>query len=323
MEVDGATAAFLRVKVDLPELTERVRLDEVPLVVHVESVIDSMIFELGHVAGHVNDRHVVASVCAPGELPCPLVDGASMIALLNEAARQVGRALKDLSDWGLAGTRPGQYRSDLAADRVAVEVLTGAGFSVMSEESGLTEVASSPYLAVLDPVDGSTNASRGLAWFATSICVLDEEGPLAALVMNQATGRRYEATRGGGAQRDGLAIHPSQCRDLGRAVIGLSGYPSRYLGWKQYRALGAVALDLCAVADGTLDGYLDCGRNAHGGWDYLGGLLVCQEVGAGVVDGLGRELVVRGHGDRRAPVAAGTPELLEALVAARRSLEAG
>ncbi|EQD30197.1 Inositol monophosphatase, partial [mine drainage metagenome] len=155
------------------------------------------------------------------------------------------------------------------ADRAAVEVLTGAGFSVMSEESGLTEVDSSTFLAVVDPVDGSTNASRGLPWFATSICVLDDEGPLAALVVNQATGRRYEATRGGGATCDGRAIGPTSCRELGRAVIALSGYPSRYLGWKQYRALGAVALDLCAVADGTLDGYLDCGRNAHGGWDYL------------------------------------------------------
>lgn len=244
-----------------------------------------------------------------------------MMAVLEEAARRISVALEGLSDWGPAGTRPGQYRSDLAADRVAVEVLTGAGFSVLSEESGLTEVATSPLLAVLDPVDGSTNASRGLPWFATSICVLDAEGPLAALVVNQATGRRYEATRGGGARRDGEPIRPSRCRELGKAVIGLSGYPSRYLGWKQYRALGAVALDLCAVADGTLDGYVDCGRNAHGGWDYLGGMLVCEEAGAGVADGLGRELVVRGPADRRAPVSAGTPELLEALLAARRSLE--
>lgn len=251
----------------------------------------------------------------------PLVDATSILSVLDEAARGVKGALDSLADWGLAGTRPGQYRSDLAADQVAVAVLTGAGFSVMSEESGLTEVEHSPYLAVLDPVDGSTNASRGLPWFATSICLLDEEGPLAALVVNQATGRRYEATRGGGARRDGDTIRPSQCRDLGAAVIGLSGYPRRYLGWKQYRALGAVALDLCAVADGTLDGYLDCGRNAHGAWDYLGGMLVCEEAGAGVADGLGRDLVVREHADRRAPVAAGTSELLASLLAARRSLE--
>jgi myo-inositol-1(or 4)-monophosphatase len=248
------------------------------------------------------------------------VDGTAVIGVLDEAARQVKAELERLVDWGLAGTRPGQYRSDLVADRVAVGVLTGAGFSVMSEESGLTEVALPHGLAVLDPVDGSTNASRGLPWFATSMCVLDSAGPLAALVVNQATGRRYEAIRGGGARRDGAPVTPSGCTDLGASVIGLSGYPRKHLGWKQYRALGAVALDLCAVADGTFDGYLDCASNAHGPWDYLGGLLVCEEAGAVVADGLGRDLVVRGHTDRRAPVAAGTPELLEELLAARRGL---
>lgn len=250
------------------------------------------------------------------------MDGSSVVGVLEEAARQVKRALDELADWGLAGTRPGQYRSDLAADEAAVAVLTGAGFSVMSEESGLTEVESSHLLAVLDPVDGSTNASRGLPWFATSICVLDERGPLAALVVNQAIGRRYAAIRGEGARRDDLPITPSTSTELGASVIGLSGYPRKYLGWKQYRALGAVALDLCAVADGSLDGYLDCGDNAHGAWDYLGGMLVCQEAGARIGDGLGRDLVVRGHADRRAPVAAGTPELLEALLVARRGLAA-
>ncbi|MEA3077260.1 MAG: monophosphatase, partial [Actinomycetota bacterium] len=80
----------------------------------------------------------------------------------------------------------------------------------------------------------------------------------------------------------------------------------------------AAALDLCAVAAGTLDGYLDCSRDAHGPWDYLGGLLVCVEAGAHVVDAFGRELVVRGHDDRRTPVAAASPELLAQLLAARQ-----
>jgi myo-inositol-1(or 4)-monophosphatase len=250
------------------------------------------------------------------------VEPAAVISVLETAGVRVRQALDRLSDWGPAGTRPGQYRSDLVADEAVVEVLTGAGFSVMSEESGFTEVAGSDLLAVVDPVDGSTNAARGLPWFATSICVLDGSGPLAALVVNQATGRRYTATRSGGALRDGLPVRPSAQTDLSSAVIGLSGYPRRYLGWKQYRALGAVALDLCAVADGTLDGYLDCGTNAHGAWDYLGGLLVCQEAGAGVADGLGRDLVVRVPDERRSPVAAGTPALLDALLSARLSLEA-
>ena len=40
------------------------------------------------------------------------------------------------SDWGLAGTRAGQYRSDLAADAAGLGVLERAGVGVLSEESG-------------------------------------------------------------------------------------------------------------------------------------------------------------------------------------------
>jgi myo-inositol-1(or 4)-monophosphatase len=249
------------------------------------------------------------------------MEAVALIEVMTEAADAVSVALHSLADWGPAGTRAGQYRSDLVADEAAIRVLTGAGCSVLSEESGLTEAGPGSHglLAVLDPVDGSTNAARGIPWYATSICVLDGEGPLAAVVVNQSSGRRYAASRGNGAHLDGEAISPTGCRDLGSAIIGLSGYPKSYLGWKQYRVLGAVALDLCAVADGTLDGYVDCGWNAHGGWDYLGGWLICTEAGALVADALGRGLDVRTHAERRAPVAGATTELLEALLAARRS----
>jgi fructose-1,6-bisphosphatase/inositol monophosphatase family enzyme len=146
--------------------------------------------------------------------------------------------------------------------------------------------------------------------------VVDEAGPFVAYVVNQATGRTYEAVRGRGARRDGAAITPSSATHLSGSIIGLSGFPGRHLGWMQYRVLGAIALDLCAVADGSLDGYLDCARSNHGVWDYLAGLLVCREAGAYVGETAGRELVVRTLEERRSPVAAGTEELLRELVAA-------
>src|ERR1700689_1068479 len=153
-----------------------------------------------------------------------------LLPLLNRTADAIAEALVGLTDWGLAGTRPGQYRSDLAADDVAVEILTRAGLGVLSEESGVHH-GERALFAVIDPVDGSTNASRRIPWYATSICVLDDDGPLAALVRNQAVGTNYEAERGKGPRRDGVAIAPSEKKELSRSVIGLSGFPSRYLGW--------------------------------------------------------------------------------------------
>ena len=322
MQVDGPATAFLGVEVDLPELAKGVRLDEMPFVVHVELVVDRMILELGNITCDVDDGHPEGKCRrATGrgrQATVRNVDGAELLQILAEAVDAVAGSLSGLTDWGLAGTRPGQYRSDLVADAAAVRVLTSAGLGVLSEESGLSAGASEQaLLAVLDPVDGSTNASRRIPWFATSICVLDDEGPLAAMVVNQVTGTRYEAVRGGGARRDGEVIAPSHEESLSRSLIGLSGYPPRHLGWRWYRSLGAAALDLCAVADGTLDGYLDCMHDAHGSWDYLGGLLVCAEAGAPVADAAGRDLVVRDHSGRRTPVAAGSSALLSELLAAR------
>ena len=58
--------------------------------------------------------------------------------------------------------------------------------------------------------------------------------------------------------------------------------------------------------------------DAHGVWDYLAGTLICREAGAVVVDALGRELTVLDHDARRTPVAAATPDLLDAMLAVRR-----
>ena len=240
------------------------------------------------------------------------MDDPDLLSVLQQAAVAVADALGDLDDWGLAGTRDGQYRSDLAADTAALKVLHGAGLGVLSEESGLTH-GDRPVVVVLDPVDGSTNASRGIPWFATSLCAVDDDGPRAAVVVNQASGVRFAASRGGGARKDGRSIRPSSCRTLGEAIVGFSGYPRTYLGWSQYRGLGAAALDLCAVAVGALDGYAVVGGSSLGSWDYLGGLLVCREAGAVVGESQGRELMTLDHAERRTPVAAATDALFVEL----------
>ena len=241
------------------------------------------------------------------------MDDGSLLEVLHATASAVAEALDGLSDWGLAGTRDSQYRSDLVADAAAAGVLDEAGLGVMSEESGPRRL-DRPLVVVIDPVDGSTNAARRIPWYATSLCAVDPEGPRVAVVVNQASGSRFEAVRGGGARKDGQPIRPSTCDALGEAIVGFSGYPPRYLGWCQYRSLGAAALDLCAVAEGVLDGYAAVGGSQLGSWDYLGGMLVCTEAGAVVAEAMDRELVTLDHAARRTPVAASTSALLEELV---------
>ncbi len=78
---------------------------------------------------------------------------------------------------------------------------------------------------------------------------------------------------------------------------------------------------MCSVACGRLDAFLDCSRNAHGPWDYLGGMLVCLEAGAVIIDAFDRDLVVLEHAARRTPVAAASQVLLGESLAARRSFD--
>jgi fructose-1,6-bisphosphatase/inositol monophosphatase family enzyme len=74
------------------------------------------------------------------------------------------------------------------------------------------------------------------------------------------------------------------------------------------------------VATGQLDAFIDCSVAGHAPWDYLAAALICREAGAPIVDRLGRDLVVRSGNERRSPVAAATPALLEQAVAARAAV---
>jgi myo-inositol-1(or 4)-monophosphatase len=246
------------------------------------------------------------------------VNDQALLAICGEVVDSVKQALDRVTDWGLVGDRPGQYGIDLVADSAALEVLDRAGLGVLSEESGLRR-ADAPLVAVIDPVDGSTNASRGIPWYACSVCVLDELGPLVSLVANLPSGVRYWAVRGGGAWRDGVRLAPSGCESIGEAIVALSGYPRQHMGWSQYRAFGSAALDMCGVAEGIIDAYTVVGRSALGSWDYLGAMLVCTEAGAHVQEVDGLDLVTTGHTERRSVAAAATPVLLAQLVERARA----
>ncbi len=253
-------------------------------------------------------------------------DPANVLELLAETASAVGAALEGHrstiagDDAGSTlrepGERAGQYRLDLVADSAALAVLDAAGVGVLSEESGLRR-GDGGVVVVMDPVDGSTNASRGIPWYATSLCAVDAVGPWVALVVNLATGDQWHAVRGAGAWRDGARICPSGVTQLDDAVVVLNGYAPRHLGWRQYRALGATALDLCAVADGTVDATVDFGGDALGPWDYMGGALVLTEAGAECRDVSGRDLDAVDPAVRRSPISAATTELLDAVTQAR------
>lgn len=259
-------------------------------------------------------RHYRAGTMTSG----PNTDSVEVIHLIDQVIDEIGSRLTGVDMAALTGTRSGQYVADVHADEVALERFSHAGFAVLSEESGVHH-GERPLMAIVDPLDGSTNAGRGVPWYATAICVVDHRGPWVAVVGDHASGRRYRAVRGAGATVDGRPLRSANTTRLDESIIGVSGLPAHHLGWQQFRAFGAIALDLCLVAQGALDGFVDCSVDAHGVWDYAAAVLICAEAGVEVVDAWGRDLMVTDPEARRTPVAGATATLLDALVVARRS----
>ncbi len=238
----------------------------------------------------------------------------ALLELFDATARAIGEAVHNIP----AATRrdrtnkPGQYALDLVADAVALEHLRQVAVRIVSEESGVHEHSGAEVTVVVDPVDGSTNCARGIGYYCTSLCALDEDGPLAALILNHASGTCTTATRGGGAFRAGERLQVAKTTSPQDAVVAFGYWPTKPIRVKQVRILGSIALELCDVAAGGLDAHLDVG-SFIAPWDYLGGYLICLEAGATVRDRHGRSLVTDDPNARRQVIAACTPELADAL----------
>ncbi len=240
----------------------------------------------------------------------------SFLDLFHQIGEEIEAALSDLDNWGEADGHAGQYVHDVVADSIAVPILYGAGLGIISEESepiGLDR----PLVAVVDPIDGSTNASNGVPWFSLSICLVNSQEAVSSYVRNLATGVSYTAERGSGSERDGRKIHASLTTHVGDSILALNDLPPRNFGWKQYRTMGSAALDLCSVADGTFDGYIDF-SSGLAIWDYAGAAFICEEAGVTLTTSEGLSIdfssFVNDFGARNRVVAGCTSELHESLM---------
>ncbi|MFL6204489.1 MAG: inositol monophosphatase family protein [Acidimicrobiales bacterium] len=240
-------------------------------------------------------------------------------AILEGCADAIEEALADLDVWSQPAGRPTQFECDVVADVAATSYLLEHGCGVISEESTASRL-DRDVIVVVDPIDGTGNAVRGLPWFGPSLCALVEGRPVVSHVRNLATGERFDAEAGAGATHEGLAARPSRATAVHGALVGVSGPAPPELA-AQGRALGAVAFALCAVAVGALDGFVDFDQDHHRCWDHLAGVLTCVEAGAIVTDAAGRDLHDLHHA--RAPVAAGTAPLHAELMARRAQATPG
>ena len=269
----------------------------------------------------------------------PSSRAATWIAALDAACDAIAVALADLPpaerrrelSRGAGGDI--SVEVDLLAEQLIVDGLDAVaeqegGFTVIAEERGEQVVgAGGPPLAVIDPIDGSLNAKRGMPAFSTSVAVAD--GPdmgdvWLGYVRDLGTGVTYVAERGRGAWTQAgplrcaaadaplelIAFEGASPERIARAAAGLAGEVDRL------RVVGSLALSLCAVASGACDGMAGLTRARP--VDTAAAQLIAQEAGAIVgmpgpedVEGTSLDLAVR-----HPIVAARDPEVLEVVRAA-------
>jgi len=211
----------------------------------------------------------------------------------------------------------------------------GARFTAISEERGVVDYGDARVLVVIDPIDGSLNAKRGMSHYALSIAVADARGHADGATMADVVfgyvhdfggDEEWSAWRGEGARlngrpidappperrmRDGrlelVAIESSDPRWMAPAMDGLVAHVHRV------RAIGSIAISLCQVAPARVDGMLTLWRTRA--VDVAAAQLIARESGAHVAftafaDPLGAPLDLESHS---AVVAARTPEGLAQL----------
>lgn len=158
---------------------------------------------------------------------------------------------------------------DDAAERAVVTRLeelhrNGLEFTLVSEELGERVFGSSETRVVVDPIDGSVNAKRGLRHFCLSIAVA-EGATMGDVIFGYlhdfGSGEEWTAARGGGAQLDGEplgAVRPKEPVEIlvmeATLAASVADHAEALTGYAQrFRIMGSLALSLCQLAAGRVD----------------------------------------------------------------------
>jgi myo-inositol-1(or 4)-monophosphatase len=156
-------------------------------------------------------------------------------------------------------------------------------------EEGSDLAGSTGVVWIADPIDGTVNYLYGLPHFAVSLAAEVDGEVVAGVVAAPALGLEYVATRGGGATCNGAPVRTRPVPPMAERLVATgfsyeqpararqASYISRLLPQiRDLRRLGSCALDLCGVASGTLDAYVEEGAHI---WDHAAAGLVVAEAG--------------------------------------------
>lgn len=210
---------------------------------------------------------------------------------------------------------------DKRAEKEIISILkaTYPHHAILSEESG-SQRGDAENLWIIDPLDGTHNYLRGFPHFSISIGFKHQGKLQHGLVYDPVRQEVFHASRGEGARLNDRRIRVNPTTRLEQALIG-TGFPVRrpndlagYLPQfcqlmpklSNIRCSGSAALDLCYVAAGRLDAFVEMGL---GPWDMAAGVLMVKEAGGLVADWQGSENYLESG-----TIVAATPKVFSSLL---------
>jgi myo-inositol-1(or 4)-monophosphatase len=256
------------------------------------------------------------------------------LEVAEDSARSAGRILVKRRTWTreikVKGLRDIVTDADFAANKTIHGILERAfpTHAILSEEDPHPDISlnKSEFLWIVDPLDGTTNYSRGFPVFSVSVALSNKGQGLVGVVYDPLLDECFYATRGGGAFLNGAKIQASLIAKLEQGVLGFElareqELRERGLNWFAQlssrtvtaRIGGSAALSICYVGAGRLDAYMHLSLSP---WDIAAAILIAREAGARVTHLDGRAATLRGGG-----YLAGNRKIFPALIRAVRELE--
>jgi myo-inositol-1(or 4)-monophosphatase len=177
---------------------------------------------------------------------------------------------------------------DAAAEAVILARFRGRDVRIVSEEAGIE--GDGRWTVVVDPIDGSLNAKRGIPFFSISVAVADGDtmdDVVFGYVYDFGSGEEWTATRGGGAFLDGAPIVERPKDEL--EILSFEATTTAYVSENaarfdgvahRLRIMGSLAITLCHLAAGRLDGVVSL--KAARSVDIAAAQLVVREQGLAI-----------------------------------------
>jgi myo-inositol-1(or 4)-monophosphatase len=198
--------------------------------------------------------------------------------------------------------------ADRAAEQCVIDHIKAhfPSHRFLAEERGRLEEAQSPYLWVIDPLDGTTNFAHGYQAYCVSIGLENEGRCVLGAIFDPSRNELFTAIEHKGAQLNGCPIHVSNTMTLNNSLLvtgfaydiretprnNLDHFAKFALKAQGLRRTGSAALDLCYVAAGRFDGFWEVRLNP---WDMAAGSVIVREAGGRLTDFNGNDLSIYGQ----------------------------